>query len=95
LFTGTFTRKQCTHLDLISNVAPATDVCVECVAIGARWPALRMCLICGHVGCCEDGNKHARRHYEETGHPLIKPHLEPRARWVWCYVDEALLDLPA
>jgi uncharacterized UBP type Zn finger protein len=94
-FTGTFAGKECTHLDLIdADARPSADVCEECVAMGADWPALRMCLICGSVGCCEDGNKHARLHYEETGHPLMKPYLEPRARWMWCYVDEALLDLP-
>jgi len=96
LFTGTFTRRDCTHLDMIDlGVQPPADVCEQCVTIGSDWPALRICLICGYVGCCEDGNKHARKHYQETGHPVIRPYLEPRSRWMWCYEDQALLDLPA
>lgn len=94
MFTGTFAQTECTHLDQINDVTPSADVCEQCVAIGDDWPALRMCLICGYVDCCEDGNKHARSHFEETSHPLMRPYLEPRARWMWCYVDEALLDLP-
>lgn len=94
MFTGTFSQKECSHLDEINDVQPSADVCEACVALGDDWPALRMCLICGNVGCCEDGNKHARKHFEETGHPLMRPYLEPRARWMWCYVDQALLDLP-
>jgi len=93
LFTGTFAKKECSHLDLINDVDPASDVCDQCVELGERWPALRMCLICGHVGCCQDAKyQHALRHYDETGHPLIKPHLEASMDWIWCYEDEALLD---
>lgn len=91
-FTGTFARQPCSHLDLINDVEPSADVCLQCVELGDSWPALRMCLICGEVGCCEDGNKHALRHYEETGHPLMKPHLERGMNWIWCYEDNALLD---
>lgn len=93
LFTGTFAKIECRHLDLINDVEPSSDVCDQCVELGETWPALRMCLICGHVGCCQDAKyQHALRHYEETGHQLIKPHLERAMDWIWCYEDRALLD---
>ncbi len=51
-----------------------------------------MCLICGYVGCCDTSkNRHAREHFEQTGHPLIRP-MDRGQHWIWCYVDEALLD---
>ena len=93
LFTGQFARKPCTHLDLMDDVEPSSEVCDQCVELGETWPALRMCLICGHVGCCEDAKyQHALRHYQDTGHPLVKPYLERGQDWIWCYEDQALLD---
>jgi len=92
-FTGQFSTKECSHLDLISDVEPSSDVCDQCVELGETWPALRMCLICGQVGCCEDAKyQHALRHFEETGHQLIRPHNELGMDWIWCYEDKALLD---
>ena len=91
-WTGQFTRKHCSHLGSIRATAPASEVCVACVAKGDTWPALRMCLTCGHVGCCDKArNQHARKHFEETGHPLTKPYKERGMNWIWCYEDQALL----
>ena len=91
-WTGQFRTRECTHLDMIKDVEPEADVCRECVELGDSWPALRMCLTCGHVGCCEQAkNQHAFKHHEETGHPLVRPYLERGMRWTWCYVDSALL----
>ena len=58
--------KQCTHLDQIKDVAPNTpDGCEECLAMGSDWVHLRLCLSCGHVGCCDSSpNKHATRHFD-------------------------------
>ena len=92
LFTGSFAKTECTHLELINDVEPSADVCVQCVELGDTWPALRMCLICGHVGCCEDGNRHAEQHWKETGHPLMRPHRSKSMDWIWCYEDQALLE---
>ena len=93
LFTGRFGQTECSHLDLINDVEPWSDVCDQCVELGETWPALRMCLICGHVGCCEDAKyQHAKNHYEETGHELIRPLNERGMDWIWCYEDKALLD---
>jgi len=80
--------RNCTHLDQIKLTNPATHVCPECVELGDRWVHLRMCLICGQVGCCDSSkNKHATRHFKQVGHPLIRS-IEPGESWVWCYVDE-------
>jgi len=53
---------------------------------------LRLCLTCGHVGCCDDSkNKHATRHYHKTQHPIIQS-LEPGEHWWWCYPDNMLME---
>jgi uncharacterized UBP type Zn finger protein len=61
---------------------------------GDSWVALRICRICGHVGCCDSSkNKYATQHFHETGHPIIQS-FEPGQDWAWCYVDEMYVDLP-
>lgn len=85
----------CQHLDHIEVTATDAHVCEDCVKTGDTWVHLRLCLQCGHVGCCDQSkNRHATRHYRETGHPLIRS-IEPGERWVWCYVDKAVVgELP-
>jgi uncharacterized UBP type Zn finger protein len=57
------------------------------VKIGDSWVHLRLCLECGHVGCCDSSkNKHATRHFRSSKHPLARS-IEPGEQWVWCYVD--------
>ncbi len=91
LFTGQLREQACSHLNLIQAVSPTTDVCQDCLVLGDTWPALRMCMICGYIGCCDDAkNQHARKHYEETGHPIIQA-LGRFQDWQWCYIDNALL----
>lgn len=81
----------CTHLDQIRDVAPASDVCEECLEAGDTWLHLRVCLICGHVGCCDSSkNKHATRHFHATGHPIVRS-LERGEHWMWCYVDQVMM----
>ena len=80
----------CTHLDTITvfELPEAVDGCEECLRDGDVWLHLRICLGCGHVGCCDDSpNKHATAHNRETGHPLIRS-LEPGEEWSYCYVDD-------
>jgi uncharacterized UBP type Zn finger protein len=49
-----------------------------------------MCLTCGHVGCCDSSpNKHATRHFQESGHPVIRSY-EPTDDWAWCYVHQIM-----
>ncbi|HUL58700.1 MAG TPA: UBP-type zinc finger domain-containing protein [Anaeromyxobacteraceae bacterium] len=81
----------CTHLNEIHDVRPDAKGCSECLAAGDRWVHLRECLVCGHVACCDSSrNRHARRHYERTGHAIIQS-FEPGEDWRWCYIDEAFL----
>jgi uncharacterized UBP type Zn finger protein len=68
-----------------------TAGCEECMALGETWVHLRLCLHCGHVGCCDTSkNKHATRHFQATGHAVMSS-LEHREHWMWCYVHERLV----
>jgi uncharacterized UBP type Zn finger protein len=77
------------HLKMIRDVTPSAEGCEDCLRIGSRWVHLRLCLTCGHVGCCDSSqHRHARMHFQESGHPIIKS-FEPGEDWRWCYVHEA------
>ena len=80
----------CEHIDgIINEPEPRTpECCEECLAMGDKWVHLRICLTCGHVGCCDQSkNKHATKHYHKTKHPVIKS-FQPGEDWIWCYIDE-------
>jgi uncharacterized UBP type Zn finger protein len=80
----------CKHLDQIKIRQTDKKGCEECLKIGDRWVHLRLCLTCGHVGCCDSSkNKHATKHFHTTDHPLIRS-IEPGETWMWCYIDEAM-----
>jgi uncharacterized UBP type Zn finger protein len=65
--------------------------CKECLEIGGRWLHLRICLSCGHVGCCDNSpNRHATAHYRATEHPVITS-AEAGETWAYCYPDDAFL----
>ncbi len=67
------------------------DVCQECVESGDIWPALRMCLVCGYVGCCDTSvKKHMKAHAEATGHPIMRS-IRMDEGWGWCYECAAFL----
>lgn len=72
-----------------ADVEPRTPgSCEECAELGEPWVHLRMCLTCGHVGCCDTGKRrHADAHYRETGHPVMRS-VEAGESWRWCYVHE-------
>lgn len=84
---------QCTHLNEVHNVLPGTPGgCEECLKTHGQWVHLRLCLMCGHVGCCDQSpGKHATKHFYQSHHPIIKS-FEPGEDWGWCYVDEAILE---
>lgn len=83
--------EKCEHMLEIKEIKPVSEGCAKCVAAGDTWVHLRMCMICGHVGCCDSSkNKHATRHFHETTHPIIRS-AEPGESWVWCYVDQLLI----
>ena len=84
-------RNKCTHEDQIRDVTPSAEGCEDCLKTGDKWVHLRLCLVCGHVGCCDNSkNKHATGHYEVTGHAIIKS-FEPGEDWRWCYIDRVIL----
>jgi uncharacterized UBP type Zn finger protein len=89
---GELESSSCQHLDQIQVVSPSANGCEDCLKTGDMWVHLRICLVCGHVGCCDNSkNKHATRHFHATGHPLIQSY-QPGETWVWCYQDETLID---
>jgi uncharacterized UBP type Zn finger protein len=78
----------CTHIDQIQTVTPNSEGCEACLSTGDYWVSLRLCLACGHVGCCDSSpNQHARKHFQGTGHPIVQS-LEGWEDWRWCYIDE-------
>jgi uncharacterized UBP type Zn finger protein len=84
--------ERCPHFDQIRDVTPSADGCEDCLKLGDDWHGLRMCLTCGHVGCCDDSkNRHATKHFEQTHHPLIRS-IERGESWAWCYVDKTYFD---
>jgi uncharacterized UBP type Zn finger protein len=83
---------QCEHFSAIQAIAPTVNGCEDCLAIGAKWNELRVCLTCGHVGCCEDSeHAHALQHFNATGHPMIASY-EPGDTWGWCYIHRRYFD---
>jgi len=83
---------ECTHLNQIRKVKPSANGCEECLKIGSTWVHLRMCMECGHVGCCDSSpNKHATKHFHKVKHPIMRS-VEPGESWGWCYIDEVELD---
>jgi uncharacterized UBP type Zn finger protein len=79
---------QCKHLDQVRVTTTNKHVCEDCMKTGDTWVHLRMCLSCGHVGCCDSSqNKHATKHFHGVGHPLVRS-IEPGERWMWCYIDK-------
>jgi CPA1 family monovalent cation:H+ antiporter len=82
----------CPHMRLARAVTPTTDGCADCLASGRRdWVHLRLCMTCGHVGCCDSSpGRHATKHFLATAHPIVRS-LEPGEDWFWCYVDELLV----
>jgi uncharacterized UBP type Zn finger protein len=84
-------RKQCTHLNTLGPVVPSAQGCEECLKTGDTWSHLRICLTCGHVGCCDSSpNQHASKHFEATRHPIVQS-FERNENWLWCYEDQVLL----
>ena len=84
----------CQHLDTIRAVLPSAPGCEDCLLAGRRdWVHLRLCMSCGHVGCCDSSpGRHATEHFLATGHPIIRS-FEPGEGWFWCYADEVTFEL--
>ena len=83
-----WTMVDCPHLANIQQITPSADGCEDCLRTGDSWVHLRLCLSCGHVGCCDESpNRHATAHFGATSHPVIRS-FEPDESWIWCFVDE-------
>lgn len=65
---------KCSHLDQIRAVTPSGKGCQECLELGDTWVHLRLCLTCGHVGCCDQSkNKHATNIFTRPNTPSSNP----------------------
>ncbi len=75
--------ERCSHVP--ENHAEArADACEEC---GSRF-SLRVCSTCGHAGCCDSQAGHARTHYHDTGHPVMRAKTRSGGSFTWCYADD-------
>jgi uncharacterized UBP type Zn finger protein len=82
----------CPHFHQYPPRKGNTRGCEECLRMGDTWVHLRVCSVCGHVGCCDDSkNTHATKHFHATRHPVMRS-AEPGETWGWCYVDEVVKD---
>jgi uncharacterized UBP type Zn finger protein len=83
----------CPHLASVDrHQRPHTKGCEECLKLGDSWVHLRLCMQCGHVGCCDNSkNRHGTKHFHATKHPIIRS-IEPGETWGWCFVDERMFD---
>lgn len=80
-------QKECEHFSPAREITQKAKNCEECDKERLPVVALRMCLACGHVGCCDSSiGKHATKHFEETGHPVMQ--AVPEKIWKWCYIHE-------
>jgi uncharacterized UBP type Zn finger protein len=83
----------CAHVtaDMPRRVHRPAPGCEDCLVMGGRWLHLRICLTCGHVGCCDDSpNRHATAHHHTSKHPVITS-AEVGETWAYCYPDDQLV----
>jgi uncharacterized UBP type Zn finger protein len=87
------TEAPCVHLEQVEEPQPSTTAgCEDCLRIGGRWVHLRLCMACGHVGCCDSSpNRHATKHNHATEHPVIAS-FEPGEAWMYCYADDLMAE---
>ena len=72
----------CAHLKAAPRVAVARTpgACEECLRDGTRWVHLRLCLACGHVGCCDSSvGRHATGHFKQATPPGDAQHRARRS----------------
>ncbi len=84
----------CAHLATVADVEPSSIGCEDCLRMGGHWVHLRMCMHCGHIGCCDNSpNRHATAHWRaKPDHPIIRS-FEPGEDWWWCYPDDLFFEI--
>ena len=88
--------ENCTHIKqvAITELPDFVPGCEDCLATGSKWFHLRICLECGHVGCCDNSPmRHATAHFHASDHAIIRS-LQPGEEWSWCYIDELTMVIP-
>ena len=88
--------ENCTHITEVevTELPESVSGCEDCLAMGTKWFHLRICLECGHVGCCDSSPmRHATAHFHASNHPIIRS-LQPGEDWSWCYIDELAMVMP-
>jgi len=88
---------ECTHLDHVQllELPESVEGCEDCLAAGTEWFHLRICLECGHVGCCDSSPmRHASGHASASEHPIMRS-IEPGEDWSWCVIDEVAMRIAA
>ncbi len=83
----------CAHVtpSTIKHIHRPLPGCEDCLKIGGEWVHLRVCLTCGHVGCCDSSpHRHATAHNHATKHPVIGSG-EVGETWAYCYADDQFL----
>ncbi|MFD3482477.1 MULTISPECIES: UBP-type zinc finger domain-containing protein [unclassified Streptomyces] len=84
---------ECQHVADLPRpeTVPLNDTCQECLKSGSHHVQLRLCLVCGHVGCCDSSqHRHASQHFRDTGHPVMRT-FEEGETWRWCFVDGSIV----
>ena len=88
--------RTCSHLDqiVVRELPESVAGCEDCLREGGKWLHLRICLACGHVGCCDDSpGRHATAHERSSGHEIIRS-VEPGEDWCYCFADEMAFVVP-
>ena len=84
-------KHSCTHLEQVQFRNTDKQGCEECLKMNDTWVHLRLCMVCGHVGCCDSSkNKHATKHFHRMKHPVVRS-IEPGENWIWCYEDQEIV----
>jgi hypothetical protein len=83
----------CSHADEVRDVTPSARGCEECLKSGSYGCTCGCAADAAYVGCCDSSpNRHATKHFHDTGHPVIEGY-DPPEGWGWCYIHEIWLDL--
>lgn len=86
----------CEHAAAAAIFEPRLGVlaCEECNKNNYKWVHLRLCMSCGHVGCCDSStHTHATKHFHASSHPIMSS-LEELETWAWCYEDQRFVPMP-